>query len=151
MAGSRMPDVVEAAVSALQADAALTTLLGGAKSYTHVPLNTDPPYALVMGGDEVPWAVTQVQELGTFDDGGDNGARACDVWVQCASTYRGTKQVDGIASRVLEVLTDEGTWYGIDGFSLVEFVRNSFTPPQDLYAVGVLWFQRLVIVRVLLV
>ena len=58
MAGSRVPDVVAAAVTALQADALLSTLLGGAKAYTHVPQGTDPPYVMVLGGDELPFAVT---------------------------------------------------------------------------------------------
>ena len=49
MAESRVPDVVAAAVAALEAI--------GARAYTHVPKGTDPPYELVMGGDELPWAM----------------------------------------------------------------------------------------------
>lgn len=151
MARSRMPDVVAAAVTALAGDATLADLLGGAKAYTHVPQNTDPPYCWVLGGDEVPWGVTFTDMASPSDDG-DNGGRQCDVLVQCVSTYRGTAEVDGLASRVMDVLTDRATWVGTDlaGFELAEFVRNSSLPPTDVYNDGKLWFQRNVIVRVTL-
>lgn len=147
MAASRVPETVAAAVTALAGDVTLTALLGGAKAYTHVPQSTDPPYVVVLGGDELPWAVTLADPTSP-EDFGDSGGRQCDVWVQCVSTYRGTEQVDGIASRVMEVLTDGGTWSGTPmlGFQLAEFVRNSAFPPTDLN--GVLWFQRTVVVRV---
>lgn len=161
MAGSRVRDCVNAAVDALKADAALIAILnppanGGGevpKVYTHVPQSTEAPYAQVLGGDEIPWAPTLVEygigsPLGT--DGGDSGGRQVDVVVQCVSTYRGTKEVDNIASRVMEVLTDDATWSAVVGFQLAEFVRNAFQPPVDLNADGVLWFVRLVTVRVTL-
>jgi hypothetical protein len=72
-----------------------------------------------------------------------------DVWAQCVSIYRGTQQVDAIASRVMEVLTEASNWRGITAlpdFQLAEFVRNTAQLPTDLN--GVLWFQRLVVVRV---
>lgn len=145
MAGSRVQDVVNAGVDALQADTALIALLGTAKSYTHVPQGTDTPYTMVIGGDEAPWAVTLA-----FGDDGDSGGRQVDVIVQCVSTYRGSAQVDGIASRVMEVLTDASAWAAVDGFQLAEFVRNTAQPPIDLNSDGTLWFVRLVTVRVTL-
>jgi hypothetical protein len=149
MAGSRIPDVVAAAVSALATDATLATLLGGPKAYTHVPQNSDPPWVWVLGGDEVPWAVT-LTDFASPSDYGDSGGRQCDVVVQCASTYRGTKEVDGIASRVMEVLIDGDPWTAtaLSGFQLAELVRNSALPAADLFADGRLWFQRAVVVRV---
>lgn len=151
MAGSRIPDVVAAAVTALAADATLIGLLGGAKAYTHVPQNSDPPWVWVLGGDEVPWAVT-FAETDSPADYGDSGGRQCDVLVQCASTYRGTKEVDGIADAVMQVLTDNDTWSAtaLFGFQVAEFVRNSALPPADLFGDGRQWFQRAVVVRVTL-
>lgn len=146
MAGSRVPDCVNAAVDALNADAALTALLGGAaKVYTHVPQGTSPPYGFVIGGDEIPWAES-------FDDGdgGDAGGRQVEVTTQCVSTSRGSTEVDGIASRVMAVLTDPDTWSGVFGFEVVQFLRNSAQPPVDLNSDGVLWFVRFVTIRVTL-
>lgn len=155
MAGSRVRDCVNAAVDALKADATLAALLGTTvampKVDTHIRQSTDPPYAMVLGGDEVPWVVSFMQTgIGSPDgtDGGDSGGRQVDVIVQCVSTYRGTSQVDSVADRVLDVLTEDGTWALVTGFRLVEFVRNAFQPPVDLNADGVLWFVRLVTVRV---
>lgn len=154
MAGSRVPDIVNAAVDSLQADAALTTLLGGAKSYTHVPKGTDPPYNLVLGGDEVPWVQTFASTSDVSPDetdGGDSGGRQVDVNVQCFSVFRGSAQVDDVASRVMEVLTDDDTWSGVTGFQLADFVRNLASPPADLFNDGVVWFIRTVTVRVSLI
>jgi hypothetical protein len=137
-------DVVNAAVDALKGDSTLETLLGSDAVYTHIPQGTNPPYAMVMGGDEVPWAVT-------FDfggDDGDSGGRQVDVTVQCVSTYRGSLQVDAMASRVMELLTDATTWVAVAGFQLAEFLRNIAQPPIDLNGDGVLWFIRLVTIRV---
>ncbi len=108
---------------------------------------------MVLGGDEIQWGVTFVEAgigspLGT--DGGDSGGRQVDVIAQCVSTYRGTKEVDEIADRVMRVFTDDSTWAVIAGFQLAEFVRNAFQPPIDLNADGTLWFVRLVTVRVTL-
>lgn len=151
MAGSRMPDVVAAAVAGLAADPTLVTLLGGPKAYTHVPQNTDPPYVAVLGGDEGPWAVTFTAFADvTVSDSGDSGGRTCDVLAQCVSTYRGTDQVDSVASQVMAVLTDAATWSGVSGFQMADFVRNSALPPSDLFGDGKLWFQRQVVVRVTL-
>ena len=142
MAGSRVRDCVNAAVDALKVDSALLALVGAGKVAVHIPQNTDPPYTMVMGGDELPWVT---------DFGGDSGGRQVDVLVGCVSTYRGSSQVDSIASRVMDVLMDDTIWGAVSGFSAVEFVRNSFQPPVDLGNDGVLWFQRLVAVRVSLV
>ena len=153
MAGSRVRDCVNAAVDALKADAGLLALVGAAtKVDTHIRQGTDTPYAMVLGGDEIPWAPVLIQTLGSplDTDGGDDGGRQVDIIVQCVSTYRGTKEVDQMADRVLTVLTDDDTWRLVDGFQLSEFVRNAFQPPIDLNADGVLWFVRLVTVRVTL-
>lgn len=150
MAGSRVGDVVAAAVTALQGDADLATRLGGtATVYTHVEQGTDPPYVAVLGGDEQPWAITfqQVMDV-TSDDDGDNGGRTVDVLCQCVSTYRGTKEVDSIADRVIEVLTSAATWSGVVDFQLAELIRNTALIPTDLFVVGTLWFQRQVVIRV---
>jgi len=149
VAGSRVGDVVAAAISGLVTDSTLSGLLGGAKCYTHVPQGTDPPYVVLIGGDEVPFGVTMLQDLGTFDDSGDSGGRQVDVWAQCVSTYRGSEQVDGIASQVMTTLTDATTWTTVTAladFQLAEFVRNTAQFPTDLN--GVLWFQWVVVVRV---
>ena len=153
MAGSRVRDCVNAAVDALKADSALLALVGlVTKVDTHIRQGTDAPYTQVLGGEEIPWAPVLIQTIGSplETDGGDSGGRQVDVIVQCVSTYRGTKEVDQIASRVMEVLTDDATWRLVTGFQLAEFVRNAFQPPIDLNADGVLWFVRLVTVRVTL-
>ncbi len=142
MAGSRVRDCVNAAVDALKADNALIAIVGTGKVAVHIPQDTDPPYTMVMGGDEVPWVT---------DFGGDSGGRQVDVLVQCVSTYRGSSQVDSMASEVMEKLLTDSIWASVSGFSAVEFVRNGFQPPVDLNADGVLWFVRLVNVRVSLV
>lgn len=144
MAGSRVPDVVDAAVDGLRADATLigAALLNGSKVYTHVEQGTTTPYCVVLGGDEAPWA-------DTFGD--DNGGRTVDVAVQCVSTYKGSKQVDDVASQVMETLLDATTWTGLDSFGAVQFVRNAAQFPVDLNNDGVLWFVRVVTVRVTLV
>jgi len=147
VAASRVRDCVNASVDALKVDSSLIALVGTDKVHTHLKQGTDPPYVLIMGGDEVPWAVA-------FGD--DNGGRQVDLVVQCASTYRGTMQVDSMASRIMDVLLGDPFapptfWNAIDGFANVEFVRNAFQPPVDLNNDGVLWFQRFVTVRVSLV
>lgn len=148
MAGSRVEDCVNAAIDALRADATLTTLLGGSsKTYTFVPQNTDAPYVMVYGGDEVPWAET----LEVSDDDGDSAGRQVDVAVQCVSTYQGQRQVNNIADRVMELLLDADAYDAVSGFELVQFVRNAGQPPADLNNDGVLWFVRVVTVRVTLV
>lgn len=138
MAGSRVADVVNAAVDALVADATLigASWLNGAKVYTHVPLDTDPPYVVVLGGDEVPWA--EVFE--------SDSARQVDVNVRAVSVYRGTKQVDGLANLIMTRLTTNSTWTGVSGYSANWFVRNA--APTLTEVNGVLWFERLVTVRV---
>jgi len=148
VAGSRVRDCVNAAVDALKVDSGLLALVGTDKVHTHLKQGTDPPYILLMGGDEAPWVV---------DFGDDSGGRQVDVIVQCSSTYRGSLQVDSIASRVMEVLLGESPasppncWDSVSGASAVDFVRNAFQPPVDLNSDGVLWFQRFVTVRVSLV
>ena len=118
MAGSLIPDVVNAAVDALVADATLTTLLGGtAKVYTYVPETTQPPYVLVQGGREIPWAER-------FDATGDDGARDVQVTTVAVSRYRGTKEADDITARILTVLLTVATWSGVSG------VKSCITPPM---------------------
>jgi hypothetical protein len=156
VAGSRVPDCVNAAVDSLKADADLigASLLGSAKVYTHVPQGTTTPYVFVIGGDEVPWVETMTMDsLASpgVSDGGDSGGRAVDIVTQCVSTSRGSSEVDGIASRVLEVLTDPDNWTGVAGFQIAQFIRNAAQPPIDLNSDGVLWFVRFVTVRVFLV
>jgi hypothetical protein len=144
VAGSRVPDVVNAAVDGLRADATLisASLLNGSKVFTHVEQGTTTPYCVVLGGDEAPWSETF---------GEDNGGRTVDVLVQCVSTYKGSKQVDDVASQVMETLLDSDTWSAVDDFGAVQFVRNTAQLPVDLNADGVLWFVRVVTVRVTLV
>ena len=141
MASSRVRDVVNAAIDGLRANGALTTALGSAKVYTHVPENTSPPYCWVFGGDEIPWAIT-------LDDGdsGDSGGRQVDVLVNCVSRYRGTSQVDELASLAMIVLTTSSTWSGVSDFQLAEFVRNQMQAPTEVE--GEMWFVRTVTVRV---
>ncbi len=139
MAGSQVPAVVNAAVDALKTDTTLSGLLGGAKVYTNVPQGTDVPWVQVLGGDEIPWATT-------FGD--DDGSRQVDLLATCVTTYKGTQQVDGIASAVMSVLLENAPWLGIDEYEEVELVRNTAQPPVDLLADGVLWFLRTVVVRV---
>ena len=151
MAGSRVRDCSNAAVDALKADTTLSTILNGAKAYTHVPQGTDPPYVMVRGGDEVPWAVTMTMDSLISPgetNGGDNGARQVDIMVDCVSIGRGTAQVDSIADRVMEVLTDPDVWMMVDGFHLCEFIRNAAQLPLDINNDGVIWFVRTVVVRV---
>jgi hypothetical protein len=134
---------VNATVDALKADSALQALMGGQKAFTHVEQNTAAPYTMVMGGDEIPWAES-------MDDLDDTGGRQVDALVQCVSTYRGSSQVDDIASRVMAILLERTPWEAIDGFQTVQFIRNTSQPPQPLGNDGVLWFVRLVTVRVTL-
>ena len=143
MAGSSVPDVVEAAVTALVAN--------GAQAYTHVPKGTDPPYELVIGGDELPIAQTFPcdQPGSPVTDGGDTG-RTVDVSVVCFSTFRGSAEVDDMASDVMDVLTLPITWSSVPGFQACDFVRNTTQFPTDLYADGIMWFLRTVVVRVTL-
>lgn len=150
MAGSRVPDVVNAAVDALAGDTALGTLLGGSKAYTNVPKGTDPPYVMVLGGDESPWAASFECEAGSplTSDSGDSGGRVVDVLVQCVSTFRGSAQVDDIASRVMDVLIAQQTWLYVSGFQIAQLVRNAAQFPQDIFGDGEVWFQRQVTIRV---
>lgn len=139
MAGSRVRDVVNAAVDALNASPAV-----GA-AYTHVPQNTNPPYIHVLGGLEVPWAVS----LECASDGGDNGSRQVEVCLYCVSTYKGTAQVDQLADDVMTRLTDPAQWSGVAGFQLSEFVRNE--KPQQVELNGEFWYLREVTMRVTVV
>jgi 3-deoxy-D-arabino-heptulosonate 7-phosphate (DAHP) synthase len=145
MAGSRVRECVNAAVDALKVDTALLAIVGTGKVAVHITQGTPPPYAMVRGGTEVPWAITLDD---AFDDDGDNGGRQIDVLVDLVSTYRGSSEVDSMADRVMEVLTDQSIWSGISGFQLAEFVRNDAPPPQALAADGTLWFTRFVTMRV---
>lgn len=139
-------ECVNAAVDALKVDSALIALVGTGKIAGHIAQGTTPPYVMVRGGTEVPWSVT----LDAFGDDGDNGGRQIDVLVDLVSTYRGSSQVDSMADRVMEVLTDQSIWSAISGFQLAEFIRNDAPPPQVLAADGTLWFTRFVTMRVTL-
>jgi hypothetical protein len=83
-------------------------------------------------------------------DTGDSGGRTVDVQVQCVSTFRGSAQVDDIASAVMDVLTDDPTWAGVSGFQIAAFISNRAQPPQDIFGDGVVWFIRTVTIRVTL-
>lgn len=148
MATSRVRDCVNAAVDGLKVHAGLLAVLGSAKVNTHVPQGTTPPYTMVMGGTEVPWAETLEED----EDGGDSGGRQVDVLTQCVSTYQGSKEVDSIAAEVMECLIGPASsvWDAVDGFQIATFISNVAQPPIDLNADGVLWFVRLVTVRVTL-
>jgi len=139
MAGSHVPAVVDAAVDALRLDSTLAGQLTAAKIYTHVPQGTDPPYAWVLGGEELPWAMA-------FGD--DAGFRQVDLMVTVVSTYRGTVEVDELGSLVLDVLLEDAAWSNLVGYAQVEFVRNTALPPTDLLTDGVMWFLRTIVVRV---
>jgi hypothetical protein len=116
MAGSRVPDVASAAIAALVADATLigSTLLNGAKVYSLVPEDTVLPYLWVLGGREVIWAEGFNQDE----------SREVDVDVVAISRHRGTKQVDDIIDRVMEVLDTDATWTGITGYAGHMLVEN---------------------------
>lgn len=144
MAGSLVRECVNAAVDALKVDTALLAIVGTGKISVHIAQGTNPPYVMVRGGTEVPWSIT----LDAFGDDGDNGGRQIDVLVDLVSTYRGSSQVDSMADRVMEVLTDQSIWSAISGFQLAEFIRNDAPPPQALAADGTLWFTRFVTMRV---
>jgi Protein of unknown function (DUF3168) len=140
---SRVDELVDAAVDALLADAPFITQLGGPKVYSHVPQKTAPPYAIVLGGDELPWLVD-------FAAGGDsdNGARQIDVVVQVTSTFKGQSEVNQLASSTMRILLADAPWAAIDGFMLVEFVRNQAQPPIDLMSDGVIWYTRFMTVKI---
>lgn len=151
MAGSRVRACVNVAVDAVKVDADLVSIVGaGTKVATHIPQDTDPPYVLVMGGDEVPWAEHMEATYDGSPDSGDSAGRQVDVICQCTSTNRGSSQVDAMADRVMTVLLDDSIWNGLSGFQRVQFVRNQGIPPSDPNNDGTLWFIRLVTVRVTL-
>lgn len=141
MAGSRVRECVNAAIDALKVDTALLGIVGTGKVAVHIKQGTPPPYVMVRGGTEVPWSIT-------LDDDGDNGGRQVDVLVDLVSTYQGSSQVDSMADRVMEVLTDQSVWSSLPTFQLAEFIRNDAPPPQALSADGTLWFTRFVTMRV---
>lgn len=132
MAGSRIPDVFNAAVDALKADATLigSTLLNGAKVYSLVPEDTVPPYLWIMGGREVIWA-----EGFNADD-----SREVDIDAIALSKHRGTMQVDDIISRVMEVLDLPATWAGVSGYAGHTFVENR--APAFTEMAGEIWIER---------
>lgn len=132
MAGSRIPDVLNAAVDALKVDATLigAALLNGAKVYSAVPEDTVPPYLWVMGGREVIWA----EEFNQDD------SREVDIDAIAVSKYRGTKEVDDIISRVMEVLDATATWSGVSGYAGHTFVENR--APAFAEIAGEIWIER---------
>jgi hypothetical protein len=116
MAGSRIPDVYNAGIDALIADATLigSSLLNGAKVFGSVPEDTIPPYLWVLGGREVIWA-----EGFNQDD-----SREIDLDAIVVSKYRGTKEADDIISRVMVVWDTDATWAGVSGYAGHTFVEN---------------------------
>lgn len=139
MAGSRIPDVFNAAVDALLADATLIgeSLLNGAKVYSAVPEDTVPPYVWIMGGREVIWA-----EGFNADD-----SREVDIDAIAISKYRGTSQVDDIINRVMLVLDTTSTWTGVNGYAAHMFVENR--EPAFTEIAGEVWIERALKWRVL--
>jgi hypothetical protein len=138
MAGSRIPDVFNASIDALKADATLigSTLLNGAKVYSLVPEDTVPPYLWIMGGREVIWA-----EAFRSDD-----AREVDIDAIAISKHRGTKEVDDIISRVIEVLDLPATWASVSGYAGHTLVENR--APVFAEMAGEIWIERSVQWRV---
>jgi hypothetical protein len=137
MAGSRLSDVTNAAVDALVADSALATLLGGsAKVFTHIPEDTPVPYVLVLGGQEIPW-------VESFEPGDD--AREVEVDMLVVSAYRGTKEIDAITNRGLEVLTTHASWNegsaAVVGYAGCGFRRCERPAMSEL--TGRIYFERL--------
>jgi hypothetical protein len=132
MAGSRVPDVLNAAVDALIADATLigVGLLNGAKVYSSVPEDTVPPYLWVMGGREVLWA----ESFRSHDP------REVDIDAIAISKYRGTKEVDDIISRVIEVLDMPATWAGVSGYAGHTMIENR--APAFAEMAGEIWIER---------
>jgi hypothetical protein len=132
MAGSRVPDVLNAAVDALKVDATLigVGLLNGAKVYSSVPEDTVPPYLWIMGGREVIWA-----EGFNGDD-----SREVDIDAIAISKHRGTKEVDDIINRVIEVLDTAGTWSGVSGYAGHTLVENR--APAFAEMAGEVWIER---------
>jgi hypothetical protein len=135
---SRIPDVFDAALEALKADATLigSTLLNGAKVYGAVPEDTIPPYVWVLSGDEVPWA----EAFRSHDP------RQVDIDIVAISKYRGTKQVDDIISRAMAVLDTAATWAGVSGYAGHEFVINR--KPAFTEIGGEVWIERNLLWRV---
>jgi hypothetical protein len=138
MAGSRVPDVLNAAVDALKVDATLigVGLLNGAKVYSSVPEDTVPPYLWVMGGREVIWA----------DAMRSHDAREVDLDAIAISKYRGTKEADDIIDRVMEVLDTDATWTGVTGYAGHTFVENR--APAFTEIAGEVWIERALTWRV---
>jgi Protein of unknown function (DUF3168) len=136
-AGSRIPDVMAAATTALRNDATLTALLGGAaKVYSHVPEDTAPPYVVLSGGAEEVWA----------DALHDNTGRVCDIEALAVTAYRGTLEVDAIMAQVLTTLLTTSTYSGVTGFTAVEFATNE--RPYTEQIEGRIWYSRRGRVRV---
>jgi hypothetical protein len=129
---SRIHDIFNAALDALKADATLIgpTLLDGDKVYGAVPEDTIPPYVWVLSGDEVPWA----------DSFRSHDAKQVDLDVVAISKYRGTKEVDDIISRVMQVLDTRSTWTGVSGYDSHEFMIN--TKPAFTEIAGEVWIER---------
>lgn len=136
MAGSRVNDIVNAAVDALKGDATLTALLGTAKVYSFVPEDTAAPYLLVTGGTETAW----VEAFQQFD------GRQIDCRILVVSAYRGTYEVDTLMSRVLTVLLTETAWRGITGYAAHGFLVND--APVTEVVNGIVYFSRLATIRV---
>lgn len=135
----RVPDVADKAYDALAADATLTTLLGGtSKVYSHVPEDVAPPYVIVLGGREAPWA----------RETNDESTREVDVDADVWSNYRGTKEVDDLGHQVATTLLAHASWSSLSGYAGVLFVESP-RPIQELIE-GVLWVRRRVTVRVYL-
>lgn len=118
MAGTlRSPEVLNAAIDALTADATLTTLTGAAKTFTHVPADTAAPYVIVLPG----------LEEGAFESFEDDTPRNVEIIVTCVSVYPGAKELTDITARVATVLMASTTWAGLSGLMAWRFVRATPT------------------------
>lgn len=137
MSGLRTPDVIAAAIAALQASAAVTTALGGtSRIYSHVPIDTATPYVVVEGGRESALAETF----------GDDSGRGVEVEATVVSADTSAKEVDEAADAVATVLLDDDSYDGVTTYQAVQFVEARRPTLEDVR--GVLYRARTVVVRV---
>ena len=97
-AASCLPAAATVVIQALKADAALVAALGQDIIETLPPENAAPPYVIVLTGRERPNNTLG----GTFGSGGFGRIGTLNVIV--VSRYLGTKEVDLLASRIMQVL-----------------------------------------------
>lgn len=137
MSGLRTPDVMAAAIAALQGSAAVTAALGGtSRIYSHVPIDTATPYVVVEGGRESAMAEA-------FDD--DSG-RVVEVEATVVSADTSAKEVDEAADAVVTVLLDDASYSGVTTYQAAQFMEARRPTLEDVR--GVLYRARTVVVRV---